>query len=96
MRAKGVSSLLQARQHHASELRIELRHDMLNDHFTEQLAKTLEGAGGGVCPVSLVYRQSQNQALVRLGGGWQVVPSDELLQALRDCVGREQVSLRYA
>jgi len=96
MRAKGVSSLLQARQHHASELRIELRHDMLNDHFTEQLAKTLEGAGGGVCPVSLVYRQSQNQALVRLGEGWQVVPSDELLQALRDCVGREQVSLRYA
>jgi len=96
MRAKGVSSLLQARQHHASELRIELRHDMLNDHFTEQLAKTLEGAGGGACPVSLVYRQSRNQALVRLGKGWQVVPSDELLQALRDCVGREQVSLRYA
>jgi hypothetical protein len=24
-----------------------------------------------------------------------VVPSDELIQALRDCVGREQVSLRY-
>ncbi len=95
MRAKSVSSLLQARQLHASELRIEVRQDMLNPQFTDQLEKVLAEAGGGVCPVSLVYRQSANQAVIKLGANWQVVPNDELLQSLRDCVGREKVSLQY-
>jgi len=95
MRAKTVSTVLQARQQHASELQIEVRQDMLNPQFTEQLAKTLTGAGGGECPVSLLYKQSDNQAVVRLGTVWRVVPSDELLQGLRDWVGREKVSLRY-
>ena len=95
MRAKGVSSVLEARQHNATELRIEVCHDRLNDQFTDQLARTLEGAKGGACPVSLMYRQSQNQALIRLGESWQVVPSDDLLQALWDCVGKEQVCLHY-
>ena len=27
---------------------------------------------------------------------WQVLPSDELLQELRDCVGSERVALQYA
>jgi DNA polymerase-3 subunit alpha len=95
MRAKSVANLLQARQQHASELRIEVRQDMLNAQFTDQLEKTLAEAGGGDCPVSLVYRQSGNQAVIKLGANWQVVPNDELLQSLRDCVGREQVSLHY-
>ena len=95
MRAKGVSTVQQARQQHASELQIEVRQDMVNPQFTEQLASALAGAKGGECPVSLLYRQKANQAVVRLGTDWQVVPSDELLQGLRDWVGREKVSLRY-
>ncbi|MFT6050954.1 MAG: DNA polymerase-3 subunit alpha [Halioglobus sp.] len=95
MRAKGVSSLLQARQNHASELRIVVGQELLNDHFTEQLAKTLESASGGGCPVSVMYRQNRNEALVHLSERWQVVPSDDLIQALRVCVGTDQVSLRY-
>ncbi len=95
MRAKAVCSVQEARQQHASELQIEVGQDMLNSQFTEQLATTLAGASGGECPVSLLYRQSANQALVRLGAHWQVVPSDELLQGLRDTVGSDNVSLRY-
>jgi len=66
-----------------------------NPQFTEQLASALAGARGGECPVSLLYRQKANQVVVRLGTDWQVVPSDELLQGLRDWVGRGKVSLRY-
>jgi len=32
---------------------------------------------------------------VRLGERWQVVPSDELLQELRDFIGNERVVLQY-
>ena len=95
MRAKGVRSLLQARQSYASELTIEINQDMLGAGVTDQLEKTLAGAGGGSCPVSLIYNQARNRARVRLGERWQVVPSDELLQELREFVGNERVVLQY-
>ena len=56
---------------------------------------SLAGAGGGNCPVSLIYRQPGGQARVKLGERFQVLPSDELLQALRDGVGSERVALQY-
>jgi DNA polymerase III subunit alpha len=96
MRAKGVRSLLQARQNYASELTIEISRDMVDEQLADWLEQTLSGASGGSCPVSLIYRQPLNRARVRLGERWQVVPSDELLQELRDCVGAERVLLRYA
>jgi DNA polymerase-3 subunit alpha len=95
MRASGLRSLVQARQSYASELTIEVSSERLDDRLAELLAKTLAGAGGGTCPVSFIYNQPRNRARVRLGERWQVVPSDELLQELRECVGTEQVSLQY-
>jgi len=95
MRARSVRSLLQARQDHASELTIEVSDQMLDQPLTDWLEKTLTGAGGGNCPVSLIYRQAGGQARVKLGERFQVLPSDELLQALRDGVGNERVALQY-
>lgn len=96
MRAKEVRSLLDARQNYASELRIDVSEDMLCDNFSDRLESMLSGAAGGTCPVSLVYRQKHNLARVQLGKRWQVIPSDELIQSLRDCVGNERVSLQYS
>ena len=96
VRAKGVRSLLQARQNYASELTIEVSSELLDDKLADLLARTLAGAGGGSCPVSLIYKQPRNRARVKLGENWQVVPSDELLQELRDCLGNEQVCLQYS
>jgi DNA polymerase-3 subunit alpha len=96
MRAKSVRSLLQARQNYASELTIEVRAELVDEKLTDWLEKTLAGAGGGSCPVSLIYRQPRNSARVRLGERWQVVPSDELLQELREFVGAERVALHYS
>jgi DNA polymerase-3 subunit alpha len=68
----------------------------MNDQFADLLEKTLASARGGSCPVSLIYRQPHNSARIRLGVGWQVVPSDELLQELRDALGGEGVALAYS
>jgi DNA polymerase-3 subunit alpha len=67
----------------------------VNEQFTDRLEQTLAGAAGGSCPVSLVYRQPRNAARVRLGERWRVIPSDELIQELRDVVGAEKVALNY-
>jgi len=96
MRARSVRSLLQARQDYASELTIEVSDEMLDARLTDRLEKALAGAGGGHCPVSLIYRQAGGVARIKLGERWQVLPSDELLQQLRDCVGSERVALQYA
>ena len=96
MRAKGVRSLVQARQNYASALVIEVNREALDEAVADQLELVLTRAGGGNCPVSLIYHQQRNRARVRLGDQWQVVPSDELLQDLRDCFGNERVSLEYA
>lgn len=95
MRANGLRSLVEARQNFASDLTIEVMAEKIDERFVERLEKTLTGAGGGSCPVSLIYRQADNRARVRLGSQWQVVPSDELMQELREVVGAEAVALQY-
>jgi DNA polymerase-3 subunit alpha len=95
MRVKEVRSLMQARESYASELTIEVRHDMVNERFTDDLERVLSGASGGRCPVALVYGGPTSKARVRLGERWQVKPSDELIQTLRERVGTDSVSLLY-
>ena len=96
MRANSLRSLAEARQSKVSELTIEISAAAMNEQFAELLEKTLARAGGGSCPVSLIYRQPHNSARIRLGADWQVVPSDELLQELRDALGAEGVALKYS
>ncbi|NND67186.1 MAG: DNA polymerase III subunit alpha [Halioglobus sp.] len=95
MRASSLRSLTQARQNYAADLTIEVNAERVDAEFSDQLERTLSGAIGGNCPVSLIYRQPENSARVRLGDHWQVVPSDELLQELRECPGTERVFLQY-
>ena len=95
MRASSLRSLLEARQNYAADLTIEVNAERAGAEFSDQLERTLSSAIGGNCPVSLIYRQPENSARVRLGERWQVVPSDELLQELRECPGTERVFLQY-
>jgi DNA polymerase III subunit alpha len=95
MRANSLRSLAAARQSRVSALTIEVRAEHVNEQFTQLLEKTLAAAGGGSCPVALLYRQPRNQACITLGPQWQVVPSDELLQELRAVVGADGVALKY-
>jgi DNA polymerase III subunit alpha len=95
MRASSLRSLAAARQSRVTDLTIEVCAEKVNEQFAELLEKTLAGAGGGSCPVSLIYRQPRNCARIRLGARWRVVPSDELIQELREVVGAEGVALQY-
>jgi DNA polymerase III subunit alpha len=95
MRASSMRSLAAARQSRVSDLTIEVCAEKVNDKFAALLEKALAGAGGGSCPVSLMYRQPHNRARIRLGERWRVVPSDELIQELREVVGADSVALQY-
>ncbi|MDP4651024.1 MAG: OB-fold nucleic acid binding domain-containing protein, partial [Haliea sp.] len=96
VRARDVHSLQAARESFAAELTIEVRQELLDEALAERLAQALEASRGGRCPVSVWYCQPGSRARIALGERWAVVPTDELLQQLRDCVGQEYVALQYA
>ena len=50
---------------------------------------------GGQCPVVMEYVQPKGSVAVRLGGAWQVHPSDALLDELRIAVGSDAVDWVY-
>lgn len=95
MRASALRSLEAARQSKVTDLTIEVSSEKVDEQFADLLERALAGAGGGSCPVSLIYHQPANSARIRLGERWRVVPSDDLLQQLRDVVGAEGVALQY-
>ncbi len=95
VRASSVRSIDEARQSYASRLTLQVSGDNVDERFAEQLERILIDAGGGRCPVSMVYLQPNNRARIDFGERWRVVPSDELLQALRDELGPERVALEY-
>ena len=59
MRANGMRSLVAARESSVSDLTIEISAETADEQFVEQLEKILAGSGGGSCPVSLIYRPSE-------------------------------------
>lgn len=95
VRASSVRSIDEARQNFASRLTFRISGERISPQFTDQLERILAGASGGRCPVSMLYQQDRNQARVDFGERWYVVPSDDLLQALKDELGAEQVALEY-
>jgi DNA polymerase-3 subunit alpha len=50
---------------------------------------------GGECPVFLHYRNAEASVQLRLGEGWGVILHDELLQALRQRLGEQNVRVVY-
>ena len=95
MRTKTARSLEQARQAKVSQLRLRVASHRVDDHFNTLLASTLRTAVGGQCPVVMEYVQPKGSVAVRLGGAWQVHPSDALLDELRIAVGSDAVDSVY-
>ena len=95
VRAGSVRSIDEARQNYASRLTLEVNAEKIDERFSARLQQILSGAGGGRCPVSIDYLQEHNKARVHLSERWRVVPSDDLIQALRDELGHERVALEY-
>ena len=95
MRTKSVRSLEQARKARVSQLRLRVPSHRVDERFKTQLANTLRSAVGGQCPVVMEYVQPKGSVAVRLGGAWQVHPSDALLDELRIAVGNDAVDWVY-
>ncbi len=95
LRTKTVRSLEEARKAKVSQLRLRVHSHRVDERFNTQLANTLRTAVGGQCPVVMEYVQPMGSVAVRLGGAWQVHPSDALLDELRIAVGHDAADWIY-
>ncbi|HEX4869352.1 MAG TPA: DNA polymerase III subunit alpha, partial [Moraxellaceae bacterium] len=98
MVVRKVMSLAEARAARSRGLELKLEGSRLGMRFGAELHALLTAhrpAGGGGCPVRVRYRSPQAEAVLRLGEGWRVQATDELLKRLRQQYGSEAVEVLY-
>ncbi|WP_295803526.1 DNA polymerase III subunit alpha, partial [uncultured Microbulbifer sp.] len=61
----------------------------------QRLSACLRPYTGGKCPVNVLVERSDARATFRLAEEWKVEPNDQLIQSLREVIGREGVQLDY-
>ena len=94
LRAKRVMSLEEARTGLAQSLRLNINAaDLSRDSFTHLKALFLQYKGA--CPLTVNYSAQTAKALLEFSTEWNIEPTDDLLQALRDLLGRDNVFLHY-
>ena len=99
VRGKGVRTLLDARQSRVRCLELTLWASDFsaksNVNFNQQLKQLLEPSLNGQCPVKIHYHRLGAKGWIVLGEQWQIQPSDELIQRLKDRFGDQSVRLSY-
>jgi DNA polymerase-3 subunit alpha len=87
-------SLEEARTSLLESVRISLDSQRHDPGCLQMLAGVLQRYRGE-CPVTIEVQRPDAQALLRLGDEWRVEPADDLVQTLRDQLGKGSVSLHY-
>jgi len=103
MLVENLKSLQEAREHFASDIRIQLQSDRVDKGFEKNLKKLLleHGAKGPGfiseegCPIAIQYSNKDAQANLVLNSAWRVPPNDDLLDDLREMFGNQAVQLHY-
>ncbi|MCO1334604.1 DNA polymerase III subunit alpha [Microbulbifer sp. OS29] len=96
MTVNGVSTLDELRQSRVTGVRLRLDSGSVAPGLAKRLAACLQPYTGGQCGVSLEVSRHDARGLYRLPLQWNVEPNDQMVQSLRELLGREQVTLQYA
>lgn len=84
----------EARTGLAESLRVKVASEALKGDRMRWLADVF-GRHRGACPITLEYTGADARALLQFGENWRIDPADNLIQALRDQFGRDNVFLQY-
>ncbi|MFT7128317.1 MAG: DNA polymerase-3 subunit alpha [Gammaproteobacteria bacterium] len=101
VRGKSIKTLLEVRQSRVHYLQVNMKSSDFNGAngsrgFTHNFKQLLESSlQGGQCPVKVTYQREDAKGVLTLGDDWQVLPSDDLIERLKDRFGAANVQLRY-
>ena len=94
MRAKRVMSLEEARTSLLDSVRVCLDTTRHSEQALAKMASLFQQYRGG-CAVTVELQRPDSSAVLKLGEQWRVEPADDLVQSLRDQLGKDSVSLHY-
>ncbi|WP_419420638.1 DNA polymerase III subunit alpha [Legionella sp. D16C41] len=92
MAASQLLTITEARTRFAKSLMLSLAD---NDDIKVSKIKTILSANQGKCAVQIKYSNEKAQGLLSLPQQWWVMPSDELINALKDILGAQNIVLHY-
>ncbi len=95
MVAEAILSLDQARLQLSKRLLIKVAQPHQVETLLNELPKIIANDAKGKTPISIAYTADQAQAELKLGEEWQVRPTQQLLEHLRELCGNESVVLEY-
>ena len=93
MQCDKLLTLTEARMAYADALEVRLDADQVPVDFKKRLEPILNPHLGGRCPVQFRIQGRSASGVVRLGQGWCVHPTDELMLQLMDLFGDRRVRL---
>lgn len=92
--AKKILDITQAREKHARCVVLKLTEN-ITPVFIDKLRQIITPYRPGSCPILVEYNRSDSQAQLALGPEWRVKPSDELLAAAQQLLGKDAVQMQY-
>ena len=95
MTAREIMELGAAREKYARGLSIFMEESQIDEQFFERFSNILEPYKAGSVPVDIYYQRSDARACLTLGTEWRVTPSDELIDNLKQLLGKNQVELEF-
>jgi DNA polymerase-3 subunit alpha len=97
LNAQKVLSIAQAREEYARKILVEIEGDTKESRngLAKHLVEILSPHRQGRCPFAIEYMRRDAKVEITLGNGWQLRPSPELLNQLKDLLGSDKVRLQY-
>lgn len=93
--AQELQEINDIRKKYVHSLCIVLRNKQINNNFLDKIRFYLqEYQYGGILPVYFYYQKNDIQVNLRCGKKWCIIPTNQLLENLRNLVGDEQVILK--
>jgi len=93
--ARELYSIDDARERYARRLLLHVDAAAAGNGFIDHLEQTLTPFRDGHTPVTVEYAGDRATATLRLGERWNIRPTDELLNRLRQLAGEQSVSIDY-
>ncbi|QDJ12833.1 DNA polymerase III subunit alpha [Mergibacter septicus] len=95
MLVREIATLDEVRSRYATSLALAIHENQVTPDFIKQLQEILQPYKNGTLPIHLYYDSTHGRVKLDFGLEWRIQPADELLNALSNMLGENQVELEF-
>ncbi len=95
LNCKELYDLGLAREIYAKRIAVRFDYQQAANGLLQSLGSQLAPYREGRCPVVVTYRNAEAEAQISFGHDWRIRPDEQLLDNLRELLGKENVEIAY-